>query len=124
MKKTMQFDRADVNKDESISFEEFYSVMSTDSNNLSKNPILSKIMDDYHNEIIWELSSVAQDNIDGHSNIGQLCMFIFFLLFLFFLFFLFFYYLFFLYFLLFFFVCLLIFIFIVVEGGFQDILIF
>ena len=48
--------------------------MSTDEDNIAQNPLLSKILDEYHTDIIWELTSIAEDNIDGNSNIGQLCM--------------------------------------------------
>lgn len=55
------FERADTNHDNNISFDEFCDLMSTDVNNLHKNPILEKILPEGTMDFIWYASTQLDD---------------------------------------------------------------
>jgi phosphatidylserine decarboxylase len=62
------FERADLDKSKEVSFEEFASLMSSDSANVTKNPILTKILPEGTMNFIWHVSAKLEEG----STVGEL----------------------------------------------------
>jgi len=64
------FERADLDKNKELSFEEFASLMSSDTTNVTKNPILSKILPEGTMNFIWHIS----EKLEEGTTIGEIML--------------------------------------------------
>jgi hypothetical protein len=66
------FSRADLNKDNQLSFSEFVQLMSSDFENLKNNPILSKILPENTRDFIFHVCHKLDEYSNSVANIRKL----------------------------------------------------